>query len=344
MLTFLSIRTIRAAALPAAAGLVAACLLAGGSAAATRNAFTIQLLDTGPSPQTLTIAIGDSVTFVNAGAENHDVFMPNENYTAPLLRPGSSTSLQMKSVGKFPYTETGFTKAHRGTIVVLAAAPGTIPLTLDAAAGFVVYGGQATLTGKSTMPAGTPLVLLAHLGNRAPKKCATKASATPSAGWAPVGNPSGVGPDGTYSFVVTPTISTTYRVESTDGKVCSPTLTMQVQPVVSLRAASVKTHTGRPVTITGTVKPATAATSLSLMSLVRATGTWRKLATKPTSPSGSARFTFHALHGSTRLRVATSAKGVRGAYLAGTSRSLVVTGVGAAPAASTKHKHRAKKH
>jgi len=344
MLTFLSVRRLRTAALPAGAVLLAAGLLAGVSSAASRSAFTIQLLDTGPSPQQLTIAVGDSVTFTNAGSQNHDIVMPNENYTAPLLRPGASATLQMKTVGKFPFTETGFTRAHRGTIVVLAASPGTSALTIGAETGSVVYGGHVTLDGHSTMPSGTPIVLLAHIGGHAPKKCASAAAASPQAGWVPVGQPSGVGADGAYTFVVSPTISTTYRVESTDGKVCSTTFTMQVRPVVTMRVSTVKTHTGKPVTIAGTVRPATAATSLVLTALDRSTGTWRKLAALPTSSAGSARFSFVALHGPTRLRVATSAKGVRGAYLDGTSRSVVVTGIGTAPV-TTKHKHhRVKKH
>jgi len=263
MTKFLSLTKVQGAALLAAAALVAG-VLAGGSSAAGSSQFTIQLLDNGPDPAQLTVVIGDSVTFTNGGSENHDVVMPNANYTAPLLHPGDSTTLQLKTAGKYAYTETGFSHTHHGTIIVNASSGSGTPLTLSAGAGLVVYGAHATLEGQSTMPPGTAVALYAHAGNRASNKCSKTAAAYAQAGWTPVGSPSAVGADGRFSFVVTPTITTMYRAVSTDGQTCSTAVQMQVRPIVTIHVSPARTKTGRSVAITSTVHPATATTSLVL--------------------------------------------------------------------------------
>jgi plastocyanin len=339
MTQFLSRSKAQGAALLATAALVAGAL-AGGSSAAGSSASTIQLGDAGPDPAQLTITMGDSVTFTNTGIQNHDIVMANANYTAPLLHPGESTSLQLKTVGKYPYTETGFGRAHHGTIIVQASASSGAPLTLNPRAGLVLYGAHATLQGRSTMPAGTAVALYAHPGSRAPNKCSKSAAAYAQAGWTPVGNGSSVGADGSFSFVVTPTISTLYRAVSTDAQTCSDAVQMQVRPVVTMHLSTAKTKTGRPVAITGTVRPAAAASSLVLMSYDRASSTWRKVSTIATSKAGIAHFSFLAAQGPTRLHVTTAAKGTHGSYADGVSPSLVVTGVGAPPV----HARHKKKH
>jgi plastocyanin len=346
MTQFLSLAKTRSVALIAIAALAAAAL-AGGSPAASSNQFTIQLSDNGPDPAQLTITMGDSVTFTNTGGENHDVLMANANYTGPLLHPGDSTTLQLKTVGKYPYTETGFSHPHHGTIIVTASASSGTPLTLSGGAGLVVFGAHATLQGKSTMPAGTQVALYAHPGSRAPNKCSKNAAAYAQAGWLPVGSASAVGADGTFSFVVSPTVSTMYRAVSTDGQTCSSAVQMQVRPVVTIHRSAAKAKTGQPVAITGSVRPAAATSSLTLMSYDRVSKTWRKVATTATSKAGTAHFSFLALQGPTRLHVATAAKGGgHGSYLDATSPSVVVTGVGAAPAPArhAKHAKHKKKH
>ena len=343
MTKFLSLTKVLGAALLAAAALVAG-VLAGGSSAAGSSQFTIQLLDNGPDPAQLTVVIGDSVTFTNGGSENHDVVMPNANYTAPLLHPGDSTTLQLKTAGKYAYTETGFSHTHHGTIIVNASSGSGTPLTLSAGAGLVVYGAHATLEGQSTMPPGTAVALYAHAGNRASNKCSKTAAAYAQAGWTPVGSPSAVGADGRFSFVVTPTITTMYRAVSTDGQTCSTAVQMQVRPIVTIHVSPARTKTGRSVAITSTVHPATATTSLVLMLYDRSTSTWRKAATVATSKSGITRFSFVVPQGPTRLRVATAAKNAKGPYLTAASPSVVVTGVGAPPVtarhSNSKHKKR----
>jgi plastocyanin len=330
----------------AVSALLGAAILAGAGPAAGA-AYTIQLQDTGPNPQTLTVTVGDVITFTNAGIENHDILAPTANYTAPLLRPGQSTSLTMDKLGKFPYVETGFTHSHRGMILVTAPA-GQSALSLQSRTAFVLFGANASLTGRTSLPPGTSIVLVSHAGARAPKRCTATATSNSQTGWAPVGTPTQVGPDSTFAFTVTPQIATSYRAQAADGSACSLPITLQVRPVVTMSVSATKTKTGTPVTIRAAVRPAAAATSLVLLAYNKASGVWRKVMTAPTTPSGTARLTFVATQGTTRLHVAMATKGAaRGAYLAGTSSSRTVTGVGAPPAAvshSHKHKHARKKH
>jgi plastocyanin len=327
--------------------LLGAAILAGAGPAAG-SAYTIQLQDTGPNPQTLTVAVGDVITFTNAGIENHDILAPTANYTAPLLRPGQSTSLTMSKAGKLPYVETGFTHSHRGMILVTATSTGQSALSLESRTAFVVFGANAALTGHTTLPPGTSIVLVSHAGSRAPKRCTATATSNPQTGWAPVGAPTQVGPDSTFAFTVAPSIATSYRAQAPDGSACSLPIMVQVRPVVTMSVSATKTKTGRPVTIRAAVRPAAAATSLVLFAYNKTSGIWRKVMTAPTTPAGTARLTFIATQGTTRLHVAMSTKGgARGAYLAGTSASRTVTGVGAPPAAASsthKHKHVRKKH
>jgi hypothetical protein len=116
---------------------------------------------------------------------------------------------------------------------------------------------------------------------------------------------------------------------------------MQVRPVVTIHLSAAKTKTGRPVAITGSVRPAAASSSLVLMSYDRVSKNWHKLSTVATSKAGTAHFSFIAAQGPTRLHVATTAKGGgHGSYLDATSPSVVVTGVGAAPAPAHHAKHK----
>lgn len=320
-----------------------AAILAG-AAPAVGGSYIIQLQDTGPNPQTLSVSVGDVVTFTNAGIQNHDILAPTVNYTAPLLRPGQSTSLTMSTPGKVPYVETGFGHSHRGLILVTATTAGQSALSLQSRSAFVVFGTHALLTGHTSLAPATSIVLVAHAGAHAPKRCTPTTSANAQTGWTIVGAPAQVGADSTFTFMVTPAIATTYRAQAADGSACSVPITMQVRPVVTMVVSAAKTKTGRTVSVRAAVRPAAAATSLVLLALNRTSGSWRKVMTAPTTPTGTARFVFVASQGATRLHVAMSTKGAaRGAYLPGTSASYVVTGVGAPPA-SLSHTQRHAKH
>ena len=85
--------------------------------------------------------------------------------------------------------------------------------------------------------------------------------------------------------------------------------------------------------------PARAATALVLSRLDLATSTWRKVANGTTSKHGTSHFIFVVPAGATRLQVSTGKSGGRGAYLSGTSPSLVVHGVGPMPQTKRRSHH-----
>ena len=151
--------------------LLGAAALAGSSPASSTAAFTIQLFDTGPQPQMLAVVVGDTITFTNTGTENHDIFAPTmNNYIAPLLHPGDSTTITPTTPGRFSYVVSGFTHSHRGLLIVSAVANGASALSLASQRTQVNFGSSAVLTGHTSLPAGTSLVLVGHPGSRASKK------------------------------------------------------------------------------------------------------------------------------------------------------------------------------
>jgi hypothetical protein len=292
----------------------------------------------------VTVAVGDAVIFVNTGTENHDIVLTN-GVVAPLLHPGESYSLVMTTAGQISYKETGFTQTYKGRIVVNPGSTGQISLASPAP--FIAYGGQVALSGHANLAAGGTVILSSHAaaGVHASRRCGGRTSSTAAAsGWTSTAGPLGLSSTGTFAFVVRPTRATTYRVESGDGQVCSTALTVQVRPLVTLRASSHRVKTGRSVTLYARVQPAAASTALVLSRLEAASG-WRKVTTAQTSPNGTARFTFVAPQGKTRLHLSTSAHGgSRGNYLAATGNAVEITGVGSGPATAHATKHAAKHH
>ncbi|HEV2592499.1 MAG TPA: hypothetical protein VGU02_11460, partial [Gaiellaceae bacterium] len=107
------------------------------------------------------------------------------------------------------------------------------------------------------------------------------------------------------------------------------------------RLSAAHVASGHQITATGTVAPARSVSALVLSRFNPATSSWQKVATAPTSTHGTSRFIFVVPAGATRLEINTGRSGgSRGAYLPATSPSLVVHGVGPAPASHSAHHKR----
>jgi hypothetical protein len=278
----------------------------------------------GPQPQTLHVAAGDTVTFVNQDNVDHAVVSTQGGISGPTMTPGTSWSVVLNTAGKFTYAETGTKRALRGTLVVAGLVPSTAPVTLTASPALLLFGNTAVLTGHSTAPAGTAIVLLRRsvVGARVPRSCSALQ------GWTSVGAPVTPAADGSFTFNVRPASGMVYRAQSTNGQYCSATLTLLVRPVLHMTLTATRAKTGHDVTVTARIMPAAAATSLVLSRLDPGTSAWRKVAVAQTSAAGIARFTYVAVSGTVRLHVSTNAK-ARGAYLPATSVTRAVTGIGA---------------
>ena len=79
---------------------------------------SVQMRDFSFSPATITVNVGDSVTWVNAGDEPHNAV--GDNFSTSLLDAGESGSESFSSAGSFAYICTVHPQM-KGTVKVLAA-------------------------------------------------------------------------------------------------------------------------------------------------------------------------------------------------------------------------------
>lgn len=124
--------------------------------------------------------------------------------------------------------------------------PQPLGLQINASPNPVVFGSPTTVLGALT---GT--------GN-AGKDVVLQQKPFPfTADFSQLGSPVVTGADGTFSFPVLPLPSTTqFRVQTTDGKVTSPVITLGVAARVRTTASRRRVRRNRRVTIHGTVQPA----------------------------------------------------------------------------------------
>jgi amicyanin len=122
-----------AIALAAAIGLV---LLAGTTASPARAgaAHVIEIVDFAFSPPSLTISVGDTVTWTNADPVVHTATSTSGAFDSGDLAQGESYSLTFTAPGTYDYLCTPH-PAMTGTIVVEAAAPTAAPTAAPPATG-----------------------------------------------------------------------------------------------------------------------------------------------------------------------------------------------------------------
>lgn len=122
-----------AIALAAAIGLL---LLAGTTAAPARAgaAHAIEIVDFAFSPPSLTISVGDTVTWTNADSVVHTATSTSGAFDSGELAQGASYSLTFSEAGTYDYLCTPH-PSMTGTIVVEAAAPTAAPTAAPPPAG-----------------------------------------------------------------------------------------------------------------------------------------------------------------------------------------------------------------
>jgi plastocyanin len=199
-----------------AAAVLALVFVGSASTAATATA-TVQITRTGFVPRSVTINVGDSVTWRNTDTINHQVVANGGQFASPILGPGKTYTHQFTRGGTFRYHDALHTKLT-GTVVVRGAPPS---LTFAASAPIVKYGTQITLTGVVSNKRSGQTVTIVDLpyGQTTKQVIATLQT----------------GAGGTFSFAVTPQINTLYQAQwsSTESSV-----TVQVAPAIKLPAPS----------------------------------------------------------------------------------------------------------
>jgi plastocyanin len=191
--------------------LVALLLLFVPSAlAATR---TVDITQAGFTPDRITIAYGDTVTWTNKDVSNHQVLADQAAFpTSPVLAPNQTYSHTFTRSGSFDYRDALNTR-RRGTVIVR---PG---VSMKASAAQVGYGGTLTLTGTvSSAAAGENVNVDAmQCGATSFTRVASARSAA----------------QGAWSSAVKPAMNTSYRASWKNAT--SVPLAAKVGPAVSLK-------------------------------------------------------------------------------------------------------------
>jgi plastocyanin len=109
----------------AVAGMALIALLGAGSAVAADQAVAISGFTF--SPTTVTVGVGDTVTWTNSDAQAHTA-TSGSAWDTGAIGGGDSTSVTFRSAGTYDYV-CSFHPAMTGRVVVRAAAGGTTPPT-----------------------------------------------------------------------------------------------------------------------------------------------------------------------------------------------------------------------
>jgi plastocyanin len=296
----------RVAAALGVGAITAALALSGYALGGTT---TVQLTSAGPQPAAITVGFGETVSFVNSDTQNHSIVSPS--FTSPVIYPGQTYSVTMDTPGKISYTQTNFGRSNKGLIVVTVNGP----VQLTASSPSVVYGAHVVLSGKSPLPGSRTVTLSTQpgAGRHGAGKAWTDLATVPTSA------------DGSFSTVVEPKMSLSYRVVVAPG-ISSQPVAVQVKPRLTITAAPLKLRVGRVVRVVARIVPATAATTLELKQL---TGTKRArtLAQKTVTASGTVTFAWKVTQGRSLLRVEMPKTKGGSSFQATFSRSITVTGI-----------------
>jgi hypothetical protein len=297
---------------------LAGCALAFAGLALAEGGVTISLTDDGPQPATATVQIGDTVSFLGTGNQNHAIFAPS--FTLPLIKPGESYPVRMVAAGTVRYRATGFYKPSGGIIVVTVPSPPT----LKASKTSVPPHQSVTLSGTSPLESYTIALETKPIAPGVRANWTWTASVP-------------TGPDGSFSTVVTPDTTSAYRV--TLGRSVSEPVVVGIAPVLTLSATPTTVKAGRTVRVVAKVQPASAASQLmlSIYDATRQPAGWHDIGKTSVGSNGSAVFTWTALPGKARLRVHSTRAGAGAGFVSAVSPSIVVAVTGKLP---TKPKQR----
>ncbi len=296
-------------------------LAIGGLALA--GTTTVQLTASGPQPATVTVGVGDTVSWVGADSQNHSIVAAS--FTSPVIRPGDTYSHVMDTPGKFPYTATSFGPSKKGLIVVTVN--GTVSLAVDHPS--VVYGSSVVLSGSSPLP-GKPVTLSMSPGGRhhgGGNKAWTNIATVQTSS------------AGTFSTVVEPQTNSSYRV-TVVPKLSSQPVAVQVRPRLTVSAWPLRLAAGKVLRVVARITPAKAASSLELKQIVGKKRP-KTVGQKTVGSNGTAVFAWRVVPGRSLLRV-DMPKGKGAAFVSITSRTLSVTGTGTGPAKTSAAKPKKK--
>ena len=176
---------------------------------ALAKTVTVQILKSGFSPATATVAKGDAVVWKNADTAQHQVVADDGSFKSLMLSPGQTYSYVFRIDGMFGY-HGGLHPSLKGMVKVAT-------VSLETSRRIVTYGAGVMLSGSvSSATAGEEVTLRAKPYNRPARAIKVTTDA-----------------DGTWSLRAFPLIQTTYTASS--GTVTSNQAIVFVRPRIVLR-------------------------------------------------------------------------------------------------------------
>jgi plastocyanin len=194
--------------------LAAVLTLAVAGPAGAAITKTVNIYGSTFSPKSATITQGDTVTWVNKDNANHQILADKGQFVSPILRPGQKYSFTFNAAGTYTYKDE-LNRKLTGTITVKGLPP---TLTFAASSQYVVFGDKVTLSGLVSNHKGGESVTIYYQPYPQPNLIERATVLTAA--------------DGTFSFIVSPQIATSYQA-AWKGAYATPT-SIQVQPKVTL--------------------------------------------------------------------------------------------------------------
>jgi plastocyanin len=275
---------------------VGAAVLAVAPAAVPATAattHTVEIRSAGFRPSSLSITEGDTVVWVNRDTKNHQVLENGGRFVSAILRPGQRYTFTFGAAGTYRYRDELY-PTHRGTIVVKGAPPS---LGLAASTPISTYGDPVTISGWVSNKKAGEAVTIWYRPYPQPNFIQRTTVLT--------------GDGGTYSFIASPQILTTYTA-SWKGAF-SPPASVEVHPRISLGVNNgwvVKVWGGRSF----------AGRAVQFQRLNPLTGQWVTVRKPLLDRNSSAHIHYQLPKGINRVRAAMSVNQAGAGYLGSFSR------------------------
>jgi plastocyanin len=272
--------------------------------------FTVSITKAGFTPSSVTIAVGDVVTWTNSDTSGHQLVSKDAAFATPVLQPGESWSFVFETAGRYAYQDSAV-KKMRGTVTVQAVPQAAATVTATASRSVVVYGSALTLSGTvSSRASGETVTIFAQPYGQTSPAAIGSAISTTGGGW---------------SFLAKPTLQTVYEARwkpAQSGMTSSAPITVKVRPRIVWR---VRAATGRVVTFRASVRGARSFGGKFVYFQRRsALGQWISLRKVVLGSTSSAIFKARLPSGRSRVRLLIPPRQAGPGYIAGISRTLVL--------------------
>ena len=288
---------------------IATAVLAG-SGYGLAAAVTVSLTPSGADPTRVTVALGDTVTFVNNTPESRVLTSAVEGFGTTTVPSGQSHQYVAVRPGTIAY-RYGSQRTDRGSIVVQRVGS----VTLAAGSKSVIFGKTVTLVGRAA-PSGFPVLIEQRARDGSDWKQLT--TVTPA-------------PDGSFSHVAKPVLGGQYRASTFEGVLRSSRVSVAVKPNIRLASSVRGTRTGRTINLRVYVAPADAAARVTLERYNVQRKSWGRVSTHQLR-SGRAVVPWKVEKGTARLRASISRRDVKQGLESAESKLIVLKGIGPTPA------------